>query len=282
VIEAPLALSFAQGMLIIVNPCGFAMLPAYLAYFLGLEGHEPDMRASVSRSLAVALSVSAGFLAVFSLAGLAIHQLSASVYEWAPFATIVVGVVLLAMGIAMLFGHQPTFALPKLDRGGRAQDVRSMFVYGVSYALASISCALPIFLSAVVGTFRREDAISSAASFLAFAAGTTLVLLALTVSLGMARQGVLRRLRSALPYLTRVSGALVALAGLYLVHFGWYERRVRAGEVGDGSAAVDAVTDWSGDVAAWLDEVGATRLGLLLALGLVAALTATYGLRARR
>ena len=69
VIDAPLALAFASGMVATVNPCGFAMLPAYLGYFLGLEGQDRDVQASVSRSLGVGLSVSAGFLVVFGLAG---------------------------------------------------------------------------------------------------------------------------------------------------------------------------------------------------------------------
>ena len=37
-IDAPLALAFTAGMVATVNPCGFAMLPAYLSYFLGIEG----------------------------------------------------------------------------------------------------------------------------------------------------------------------------------------------------------------------------------------------------
>src|SRR3546814_21089418 len=77
-IDAPLAIAFASGMLAPVNPCGFAMLPAYLGFFLGQEGGDRDVRASVSRSLGVGLSVSAGFLLVFSIVGLAIYHLSAS------------------------------------------------------------------------------------------------------------------------------------------------------------------------------------------------------------
>ena len=34
-IDAPLALAFAAGLVATVNPCGFAMLPAYLSYFMG-------------------------------------------------------------------------------------------------------------------------------------------------------------------------------------------------------------------------------------------------------
>ena len=156
-----------------------------------------------------------------------------------------------------------------------------MFVFGVSYAIASISCALPLFTSAVAGTFRRENLLSSMAVFVAYSLGMTLVLLALTVSLGMARQGLVHRLRRALPYVTRVSGLVLVVAGTYVAHYGWYERRVRAGQLGNGSAVVDRVAAWSASISTWVNGVGATRLGFLLALTLAAVLSATFGLRAR-
>ena len=37
-IDVDLAFPLAAGLIAAFNPCGFAMLPAYLAYFLG---HEP-------------------------------------------------------------------------------------------------------------------------------------------------------------------------------------------------------------------------------------------------
>jgi cytochrome c biogenesis protein CcdA len=281
VIDAPLAIAFGAGMLATVNPCGFAMLPAYLGYFLGLEGHDRDVRASISRSLGVGLTVSAGFLAVFSVVGLAIYHLSASIDRWTPWATIVIGGGLVVLGVAMVAGFEPVISLPKLNRGGRERNGPSMFVFGVSYAVASLSCALPLFTGAVAGTFRRANLVSSMAVFVAYALGMTLVLLALTVSLGMARQTMVRRLRQVLPHVTRLSGALLVLAGAYLAHYGWYEMRVRDGR-SNGSAVVDLVTGWSDSIARWVNDVGATRLGLLLALALCAVLTASFGVRTRR
>ena len=32
--------AFALGMVALVNPCGFALLPAYLGFFLGLDDDE--------------------------------------------------------------------------------------------------------------------------------------------------------------------------------------------------------------------------------------------------
>lgn len=280
-IDGPLAIAFSSGMLATVNPCGFAMLPAYLSYFLGIEAGDRDLRTSASRSLSVGLAVSGGFLTVFSLLGLAIYHLSAEVDRWTPWATIVIGVGLTILGVAVVRGFEPTLALPRLQRGGRERTGASMFVFGVSYAVASISCALPLFTAAVVGTFRRENAVSSLAVFVSYSLGMTLVLISLTVSMGMARQGLLRRLRRALPHVTRASGVMLVVAGAYLAHYGWYERRVRAGE-GGRSRAVDLVTDWSDAIARWVTDAGPMRVGLILVLGLAAVLTATFGLRTRR
>lgn len=280
--DKTLTLAFAAGMLSTVNPCGFAMLPAYLGFFLGLESADRSARASVSRSLSVGLAVSGGFLLVFGVVGVVVHNLTRAVYDWVPTATIAIGAGLAVLGVAMLFGFEPVVNLPKLDRGGRTRDVRSMFLFGVSYAIASISCALPVFLTTVVGALRRDNLGTSVAVLIAYAAGMTLVLLALTVSLGLARQGMVHRLRQLLPYVNRVSGVLLVLAGAYLAHYGWYERTNAARSTGQGSAAVDTVTGWSSSISSWVSEVGAGRLGLLLSLGLCAVLTATFGFRARQ
>ncbi len=280
-IDAPLAYAFGAGMITAVNPCGFAMLPAYLGYFLGSDGGgTQNTESSVRRSLMVSLSVSLGFIAVFSAVGLATYHLSASVERYTPWATMVIGVAIVVLGLAMLRGYEPVVRLPKLQKGGRTRDGRSMFVFGVSYAVTSIGCAFPIFTVAVIGTFRQGNLMSQLAVFVAYAIGMTLVLVALTVSLGMARQGLLRGLRSALPHITRASGLLLVVAGSYLAYYGWHERRVYDGHL-EGSTTVDTVTGWSDDIGTWINDFGPTRLGLLLSLGLLFILVATFGFRTR-
>jgi cytochrome c-type biogenesis protein len=282
VIEAPIALAFGSGMLATVNPCGFPLLPAYLSYFLGIDSAEGSARASVGRSLAVGASVATGFLAVFLLAGLALSHLSASVYEWAPWFTIVIGAGLVVLGIALLRGFQLTVALPKLNKGGGARTGRSMFVFGVSYAIASLSCTLPTFMVVIAGTFRRENLLSSAVTFIAYSAGMAIVLLALTVSMGLARQSLLHTMRRALPYVSRAAGGLLVVAGAYVAYYGWYEIQVQRGDL-RSSSAVDLVTGWSTSISRWVfDDVGATRLGWIMALALGVVVVLTYGVRTRR
>ncbi|MGE3619051.1 MAG: cytochrome c biogenesis CcdA family protein [Acidimicrobiia bacterium] len=281
-IDAPLALAFASGMVATVNPCGFPLLPAYLSYFLGSDVPDGSTRAGVGRSLAVGGSVAAGFLGVFALAGLASAHLSAQVERWAPWLTIPIGLVLVVVGVAMARGFELSLSLPKLQRGGDSRSGRSMFLFGTSYAVASLSCTLPVFMGVVATTFRRENLASSLLTFVAFGTGMALVLLALTVSMGLARRSLVTALRRALPYVNRAAGVLLVLAGAYIAYYGWYELRVQRGGH-SGSGLVDLVTGWSDAVSRWVvDDVGALRLGWLLATLLTAAIVGTYGVRARR
>ena len=273
------------GMVATVNPCGFAMLPAYLSYFLGLEEAVPDgdaPRASVAQAIRVAFAVACGFLAVFVVVGAAVELTSLPVYENLPWVSIVIGIGLLALGVALLCGYEMTVALPRLDRGGRERTVRSMFVFGVSYAIASVGCTLPLFLGAVAGTINSDSWAEGVMVFAVYGLGMTVVLLALTVTMALARTSILRLLRRAQPYIGRVSGGLVALAGAYVAYYGWLELKLgRAGQVPD-SGITDVVYDWSTSATAWITDVGAVRIAVAVAILLAGALAAVGTTRSRR
>jgi cytochrome c-type biogenesis protein len=282
VIEAPLAIAFGSGMLATVNPCGFAMLPAYLAYFLGIDDQEVGVpRASVATALRVALAVSAGFLAVFALAGLVVELTSLPVYENVPWISIVIGLALFGLGLAMLGGFQINLHLPRLDRGGRERTAGSMFVFGVSYAIASIGCTLPLFLGAVSGTINRQSVADGLMVFGIYALGMTLVLVGLTVAMALARTSIVRFLRRAQPYVGRVAGGLVALAGAYVAYYGWLEVRVARASGGaiPSSGITDVVTRWSYDVSDWIERTGAVKIAVAVGITLAAVVVAVYGTR---
>ena len=57
------------------------------------------------------------------------------------------------------------------------------------------------------------------ATFLAYALGHGLVLMALTVALALAKQSLVRSLRGAMRYIDRVAGVLLIVAGGYLIYY---------------------------------------------------------------
>jgi cytochrome c-type biogenesis protein len=268
VIDAPLALAFTAGMIATVNPCGFAMLPAYLGYFLGLEASDDDQDAGVGllRALVVGAVVSAGFLVLFAVAGAVVSWTSFGVGRWSPWLTVVIGVVLAVLGVAFLRGWEPKVAIPRLDKGGRDRGLWSMFLFGLSYAIASLSCTIGPFTSVVAATFSRSSIISGIATFAAYGLGMGLLLMALTVTLALARQGLVGGLHKALPYIQRISGALMVVTGAYLVWYGIYEiRLVQRGDSG-GKGPVGAVTGWSADLSDRLSRIDPTQAALVLTL----------------
>ncbi|MFN8017542.1 MAG: cytochrome c biogenesis CcdA family protein [Acidimicrobiales bacterium] len=267
-LDAPLAIAFTAGMVATVNPCGFAMLPAYLGFFLGsdVEDGDPDAN-NVARALVVGGAVTSGFLLLFAVAGAIVSWTSLALGEWTPYLTVVIGVALVGVGIAFMAGWEPVLNLPHLDKGGRNRGLWSMFVFGLSYAIASLSCTIGPFTAVVATTFSRESFGAGVATFVAYGLGMGMLLMALTVTLALARQGLLARLRSSLPYITRISGGIMFFMGLYLAWYGVYEVRVAKGDQHATAGPVGWVTNWSSSVSNWID--GFDPLQVALVLGVV-------------
>jgi cytochrome c-type biogenesis protein len=280
VIEATLVYAFTAGMVATVNPCGFPMLPAYLSYFIGTDTDEPSA-SRVPRALAAAAAVSLGLLAVFAALGIPINAGLTSIYRWMPWLTIVVGTLLAVLGAAMLLGFRPSLALPKLDRGGTTRQLRSMVLFGVSYAIASLSCTMPVFLIAVAGAATRSNTATGLLAFVAYGLGMSLVLMALSVALALARESFVRRLRGFLPYVDRVAGGLLVVVGGYLVYYGLWSRAVTSGPVGS-AGPVQSIERLSADLTAWLGEGGVQLGGVLAAVVLVGATSAVLARRRSR
>ncbi len=220
-LDARLSTSFAAGLVAAVNPCGFVLLPTYLMFFLGLSGRPGDQRATVRRALLVGGAVSAGFLTVFLIVGTVSRLFTDWLTTNAKYMSLVVGVAFVVLGIAMLFGYRLPFTTPKLDVGQRDRTVRSMFVFGVAYAIASIGCTLPLFSAVVLGTISTDGFAKGLAAIMLYGVAMGMLVTALTVTLALAQGGLLAVLRSGMRYVELVSAIVILLAGLYLTWY-WY------------------------------------------------------------
>lgn len=268
--NVPLAYAFTLGLVAAVNPCGFPMLPAYLTFFIGTDGPDEQRGRRVVRALVASASVSVGFLAVFAGLGVPINAGVTSIYRVVPWLSIVIGVVLVGLGVATLLGRKPTMPVPRFARGGRERTVGSMALFGVSYAVASLGCTLPLFLNLVAGTARRENLVSGLLAFVAYGLGMALVLTVLALALALSRASLVRRMRTVLPYVDRLSGVLLVLVGAYLVYY-WAFNLAQDPTDPVGSSPISFVEEWSTSATTWLSE-GGVDLGLVLAVPVVVAI----------
>lgn len=228
------ALALAAGMAATVNPCGFALLPAYLSAFVGLDEDTSAGRiGAIRRALTVSAALTTGFVLVFGLFGLIVTPFALRLESSLPWVTIVIGLGLAGLGIALLAGRQLTLSIPKLNRGGRDGTLPSMLLFGVSYAVASLSCTIGPFLAVTTTTFRSDNWLAGLGVFIAYGIGMGIVITTLTVAVALAKTGVVSRIRGAIPTINRAAGGLLVIAGAYVAYYGWYEIRVLRGSTSD-------------------------------------------------
>jgi len=278
-VTASLSLALAAGLVAAVNPCGFALLPAYLSV---LVSGGAARAGAVGRALAATGAMTLGFVAVFGAFGALAAPLAGSVARAAPWVGIATGCAVAALGLWLLAGRTlPAFRLgARPGRGaGGAGRAGGFVAFGAAYAIASLGCTVGPFLVIVVSQFRAGSALAGLGLFLAYAAGMGLVVGTAAVAIALADASLVRRLRRLAPLVARAGGLLMVLAGLYVAYYGWYETRVlRGGRPGD--PIVDALGRLQGRLAAAIDGWG--PVPWLVALALLVVTVAWRRRRAER
>ena len=260
-LEGNFAYSFLLGVLAAVNPCGFVLLPTYLVYYLGAEAQAGGSRAaSVARALKVGTAVSAGFVSLFLVVGMVTRLFTDAIRQNAKYVSLVIGIVLVGMGIRMLTGWKPRIITPDIETK-RDNTVRSMFTFGVAYAVASIGCTIGFLVSVILGSVGRNGYASGVVSVVLYGLGMGLLVTSLTVAIALAKNGFVRFLRRGLRWFDTASAVLVTLTGLYLSWY-WYGAITERG--GDG--VISRVDGWQTSIATFLQGQGAWRLAVVFCI----------------
>ncbi|MEU3095881.1 cytochrome c biogenesis protein CcdA [Streptomyces sp. NPDC006967] len=269
--DLPLALALGAGMLAAVNPCGFALLPAYLS-LLVLGDDSPRRTVAVGRALAATAAMTAGFAAFFGVFGLVIQPVAGQVQEHLPWFTIAFGLLITTAGAWLLAGRQlPTLA-PKLRRAPAVtRSVPSMALFGMAYATASLGCTIAPFLAIVVSAFRSGSTAEGIALFAAYAAGMGLIVGAASLTVALTRTTAVTRLRRLGAIAPRLGGGLLLLVGAYVAYYGWYEiRALRNPTTTD--PVIDTAATVQRAVADTLDTAGPAVIVVLFVLLLLVTL----------
>jgi len=221
----PVGYAFAAGMVASVNPCGALMLPSYIFFQLGAE--EEDDLSTVERvlkSLRLAIATTAGFAVVFGLVGLVISIGGRWLTAFFPYAGLIIGLAMAALGFWLLVSHRSLGILAASRVSVTPErSLSNVFLFGVAYAVSSLSCTLPIFLVVVGSALMAGGWAMSLAQFLGYALGMGAVIAVVTVGASLFRQAVERWLRRVMPYVHRVSALFLIGAGLYLIYYWVFE-----------------------------------------------------------
>ena len=272
-LEGNFAYSFILGVMAAVNPCGFVLLPTYLMYYLGTELNRKDENKTTTlrRGLSVGIAVSSGFIGLFLVVGIISRAFTTVISENAKYAALVIGIGLVVMGIAMLFGWKLPIAQPDVSLQ-RKRTTWNMFLFGIVYAIASIGCTIGLLISVILGSINRHGFVSGVISIVLYGLGMGLLVTSLTVALAFARVGLVSNIKKSFKWFDKVSAVFVVLTGLYL---SWYWLGAITDRGTDG--VTSRVERWQTNVVQFLQDAGVYPLLIVFCV-----VIATAGLVIRR
>jgi cytochrome c-type biogenesis protein len=250
----PLTLALAAGGLSTVNPCGFAMLPAYLGFYVGADENElPTATSRTAQGLKTGLMVTAGFLLVFAIVGLPITYGATRIVRAIPWVGMALGLTLLVVGVATFFGRKISMTINNPIRPEQNRKPKTMFLFGIGYGIASLGCTLPVFLAVIGASLATQGPGGALLVLVAYGVGMAIMLILFSTAAALVRDGLTRSVRKIMPYMGRITGAMLTVAGLYLSYY-W-------GRVKFGSAATlgdDPVVGFVGTFTATIERYAGT------------------------
>lgn len=213
--------AFSAGALATFNPCAWAMLPTFVSFYLGSHEADYEQRSFTARAtegLTLGLLVTGGFLLVFSIAAIIFSIGLRFIVRYLPFGSMITGIALVILGFWLLAGKPFLFSvsLPQVNTS-RARNPKSAFMFGVGYALASLSCTLPVFMSIVGASLTISGFLSGAIMFGGYASGMAIVLMSVAISTALLKGAIAQWYRKFLPHVYRASAIMLIVAGLYLI-----------------------------------------------------------------
>jgi cytochrome c biogenesis protein CcdA len=225
-VGARLALGYAviAGMIASFNPCGFALLPAYLGLYLDGDRAAVSPARLAGRAAAISVAMTASFVLLFGIAGIVAGLAASAFTDALPWIGTAVGACLILAGGVMASGRSisPTVGSHPtrgLRRAALAGGIGGYAAYGAAYALASLGCTLPVFISVVATSFQLHGVVAATGQFMLFGLGLGIVLTVITTATAFLGHGLTRRLRALSPHTSWITAVLMWLAGAYVVFY---------------------------------------------------------------
>ncbi len=224
----PFGYAFGAGMANAVSPCGIAMLPAYVSLYLGMEGEGRLTGSSlrrVTRALIMSGAVTLSFVVFFGAIGALLSAGGQFLIAFIPWVTVFIGVTLIILGIFLVTGAHIYTSLParlanRLNNPG-GSGIKGFMAFGIAYAIAALSCTLPVFLVVVGSALTVKGFTAGLLQFVSYAFGMGFVITVVAIGSVLFKETVNRWLRRLVPVMTRISGFLLIFAGGYILYY-WF------------------------------------------------------------
>lgn len=204
-----LAFAFSAGVFSLFSPCSFPLLPSYIAYMAG-------SKASGKRAAIVGGVCTLGFMTVFTMLGAIASSVGSIFTKYVPWIQLMAALLIVVFGLTMLTNI--SLPLPMISPKTRENiGLLGMYTFGLTYGLASLTCAAPIFLSIVLYAF-IGGILRGIFTSLAYSLGMGFVFIVLAVLTTEAKRSVVQKVAAITPWIRRLSGLVLIVVGAYLFY----------------------------------------------------------------
>lgn len=207
-----LAVAFTSGIFAFFTPCSVALIPGYIGFLV-----KTDDGNNVWRGVRVGLISALGLLTIFMGLGLLISLFGNFIAPYAFWVGVISGTGLILLGVYLLSGRSFNPPLPHLTSNQRG--LKGYYLFGATYALASLACTLPIFLLVMSQALTSGGTYNSLIVFLVYSLTAASFMSLTAFGTLMSKDLVTKYLKQAIPVVTQVSPILIILAGIYIIYF---------------------------------------------------------------
>ncbi|HIQ30128.1 MAG TPA: cytochrome c biogenesis protein CcdA [Candidatus Caldiarchaeum subterraneum] len=209
------AFSATAGVLALISPCGYALLPGYVAYLLG---EKTDVRNAALLGFMAVL----GLLTVYTVVGILTGLAGSIIVRYIPWFPYIAAAVVITLGVLMLLNINIPFiglSANPATRFGLSGKV-GFYIFGIGYGLGAQACTLPIFLTIVIFAVTLANPLSSMLIFLAYTTGVAAPLITTTILVSLAKTTTINKFKALAPKLHKISGIFLIIVGIYLILLG--------------------------------------------------------------
>lgn len=204
-----LGAAFGIGLLATLSPCALPLYPGFLAY-LAAGGER------VGSGRWLGLFVLAGVLTMMVALGALIAALSLAVGQVLLFVTPLADLLVIALGVALLFGRNPFARLPMLAGSTAAgSPARSAYVYGLMYGPIALPCSGALLVSIFTLSLTVTSFAEKMLFFLAFGLGFGVPLLVISLIAEGRQRALLRLVTRHYALVSRVAGIILIAVGSF-------------------------------------------------------------------
>jgi cytochrome c biogenesis protein CcdA len=201
-----------------------------------------------------------GIVGVFAIFSLVIFPISTSIQKYLPYVTSFLGLLILLFGATLIFKGPVLLKKIWSPNVPPTGSWSTYILYGVTFALGSISCTIGPFL-AVTSTALGASLVESLLTYVFYGLGFVATISILAIFTALSKDLLIKKIRGAGGALEKFMGGLMALIGLYLIYFGINELAFQYG-FGFNQSIADFAFSIQGAIIEFVTKI-LTAIGLL-------------------